>query len=67
MSANAADMLRDLSYLVSDPDISAVAKCEAIKIAYEIGKSEGRVEGAQSIGDAWTKSLDKILAPKEVA
>jgi hypothetical protein len=62
--ANAPDMLRDLRFLVSDPDVSAAAKCEAIGIAYEIGKSEGRVEGAQSIGRAWTESIDRAFAPK---
>lgn len=63
----ARDLLADLAEIIVSPHMTDAKKRDAIRIAYEIGKSEGRVEGAASISEAWTTSLDKVLGPKEVA
>ena len=56
-----ADLLKDLTVLICNPYLSDDKKCEAITIAYELGKSDGRVEGAESMGKTWTESMDKAI------
>jgi len=58
-----ASLLADLVALVCHPEASDKTKMEAIGIAYEIGKSEGRVDGAVSMGDTLIATFDKATAP----
>ena len=58
----ARDLLADLAVLISSPNLSDDAKRDCIRIAYEIGKGEGRCEGAQSMGDHLCKVVDEATA-----
>jgi hypothetical protein len=50
-----ASMLAELVTLICDGRSEPGLKAQAITIAYEIGKSEGRLEGAISMGDRLVK------------
>ena len=50
-----AAMLSDLVTLICSGAADPGLKAQAITIAYEIGKSEGRIEGAISMGDRLVK------------
>jgi hypothetical protein len=56
----AEKMLADLEVLVCS-ELDNSKKRECIRIAYAIGKSDGRVEGAQWMGDVMTESLNRSL------
>jgi hypothetical protein len=48
-------MLADLVTLICDGKSDAGLRAQAVQIAYEIGRSEGRLEGAISMGDRLVK------------
>jgi hypothetical protein len=48
-------MIADLVTLVVSPHADAGMKAQAINIAYEMGRCEGRLEGAISMGDRLVK------------
>jgi hypothetical protein len=48
-------MLAHLVTLICDGHADAGMKAQAIQIAFEMGKSEGRLEGAISMGDRLVK------------
>jgi hypothetical protein len=53
--ATSTTMLAGLVNLILSTHADAGMKSQAIQIAYEIGKSEGRLEGAISMGDRLVK------------
>jgi hypothetical protein len=58
--ATSAGLLADLVTLVCDSGATRDTKTQAISIAYEIGKGEGRVLGAESMGNTMIASFNKI-------
>lgn len=60
--ATASSLLVKLVTFVTTPGVSDADKAQAISIAYEIGKGEGRVEGAKSMGDTLMAAYDKSTA-----
>jgi hypothetical protein len=48
-------MLAQLVTLILSDNADAGIKAQAIHIAYEVGRSEGRLEGAISMGDRLVK------------
>ena len=52
-----AELLSKLTMLVSTPRCSAEMKAEAIQTAYEMGKTEGRLEGAKDMGERLVASI----------
>lgn len=48
-------MIADLVTLVVSPHADAGMKARAVNIAYEMGRCEGRLEGAISMGDRLVK------------
>jgi hypothetical protein len=56
----AASLLADVLTLVCDPRSTVETKQHAIKIAYEVGLSDGRLEGAKSMGDSLTAALERV-------
>jgi hypothetical protein len=57
--ASSASLLADLVTLVCDSAATWDTKTQAISIAYEIGKGEGRVLGAESMGNTLIASIQK--------
>jgi len=59
-------MLTDVMKLVCDPRATDETRRQAVLIAYNIGKCDGRCEGAASMGthmmETMNKGLDRILA-----
>lgn len=53
-------IIADLVKLVCTPNADDNTKSEAIKIAYEIGKGEGRVDGAKSMGERLVASIATV-------
>lgn len=62
--ATASSLLADLVALVCDSGATKDTKAQAISIAYEIGKSEGRVAGAETMGNTLIATLVKSTAPR---
>lgn len=60
----ARDMLSDIAEIICSPLMSDDQKRDAIRIAYELGRSDGRVEGAKSMGEHMTKSIDLAFTTK---
>jgi hypothetical protein len=58
-SPTAAALLTDVMSVVCDPNATAETRRKAVMIAFEIGKSEGRCEGAASMGAHMTEAFDK--------
>lgn len=54
-----AQLLEDVVTIVCDPISSAKTRREAVMIAYNIGKCDGRIEGAASMGASMTEAFDK--------
>lgn len=54
-------MIADLNKLVCSPDLPDDKKCDCIRIAYGMGFSDGRVAGAQSMGETMTASVNRAL------
>jgi hypothetical protein len=52
-------LLESLNTLITTPGVSDADKIQAIAIAYEIGKGEGRVLGAESMGNTMIASFNK--------
>jgi hypothetical protein len=61
--ATTTSLLADLVTLVCDAHATNDTKTQAISIAYEIGKGEGRVAGAEDMGNTLMASLLKSTAP----
>lgn len=57
--ATPSSLLASLVQLVTTPGVSDNDKTQAISIAYEIGKGEGRVLGAESMGATMIASFNK--------
>lgn len=55
-------ILADLVTLICSSSADTGVKAQAIQIAYEIGKSEGRLDGAKSMGDRLIATVDKATA-----
>lgn len=62
--ATPQSLLAQLVQLVTTPGVSDDNKTQAISIAYEIGKGEGRVLGAEAMGNTmiatFTKSTETV-------
>lgn len=56
-----SDLLADVRALVLDPRASDETKSMALSIAYELGMSQGRVAGAQSIADELKAKMDAMV------
>ena len=54
-------MLADLNKLVCDRLSNDDTKRKCIRIAFELGMTEGRVAGAKSMGEHMTESLNRSL------
>lgn len=61
--ATSTTMLADLVTLICSDAAEPGLKAQAITIAYEIGKSEGRLEGAISMGDRLVKPNHSTAVP----
>lgn len=57
-------ILRDCRELVCNPHSSNETKIQAVTIAFNIGLSKGRVDGAQEMGEHMLSSIPK---PKPAA
>jgi hypothetical protein len=55
-------ILADLVTLICNSTADTGTKAQAIQIAYEIGKSEGRLDGAKSMGDRLVATVDKATS-----
>ena len=58
----AATLLEDVIRVICHANATDATKREAVMIAYEVGKSEGRCEGAASMGDHMLETLDTATA-----
>lgn len=59
VKTTSAGLLADLVTLVNAPLATPEMKRQALNHAYEIGKLDGRMEGAKVMGDAMLASLAK--------
>lgn len=57
--ATPSSLLASLVQLVTTPGVSDADKTQAISIAYELGKGEGRVLGAEAMGNTLIASIQK--------
>jgi hypothetical protein len=57
---SSAQMLEQLVVMVSTPRCTEDVKRRAVDLAYQIGKCEGRLEGALSMGEQMTASLERL-------
>lgn len=55
-------MLDDIAEIILSPLMSDAKKRECIEIAYKLGLSDGRVEGAKDMGDHMVGTLDAHLS-----
>lgn len=46
---------------LSHPRVGSDDRMRLIQMAYELGRSQGRVEGSKETGDAMMKSFDKAV------
>jgi hypothetical protein len=60
--ATPSSLLASLVQLVTTPGVSDADKTQAISIAYELGKGEGRVLGAESMGNTIMATFNKAAA-----
>jgi hypothetical protein len=60
--ATPSSLLASLVTLVTTPGADDATKTQAIQMAYEIGKGEGQVLGAESMGQTLMASIGKSTA-----
>jgi hypothetical protein len=63
MSDHATAVLLQLKAMIISPTASDETKALALTLAYQLGKSDGTVEGAQRIADHINGKLDKMGVP----